>query len=136
MPSCTPHSPSATRRASDASSSLQAIRPPHSSSSSTSSRLPLELPVDNQADTLEQMMNQLQRCAPEDLRRARRHHRRALEALRNGCYEALCEDTRDQLIGRLQVDLDALNRALGDHGDTSQDVPAPRRPEPVHAAMG
>lgn len=63
-------------------------------------------------DDVDQMIQQLQQCDPADLRRARRHHRRALEALRNGCYEALGEDTRNQLIGRLQTDLDALNHVL------------------------
>ena len=135
MPSYTPYPPSNTRHTSEASSTGWAARSPGSSSSITGDRLPLDLPVDDHAETFDQMMNQLQRCAPEDLRRARRHHRRALEALRNGCYEALCEDTRDQLIGRLQVDLDALNQALGDR-DVGLDVPASRCDAPIHTAMG
>mgnify|MGYP006286517921 CR=1 len=83
----------------------------------------LQMPLDEAPEDFGQMVNQLETCDPEDLRRARRHHRRALEALRNGCYEALCEDTRSVLIGRLQADLDALNRVLRRASSGSPRVP-------------
>jgi hypothetical protein len=67
---------------------------------------------------------------PDDLKRARRHHRRALTALKGGCYDALGGKTRTQLIRRLTADLEAINRALkaeagGDGAaDASADPPA------------
>jgi hypothetical protein len=71
------------------------------------------MPIEEPPKDFGEMVHQLEKCNRDDLQRAQRHHRRALEALRNGCYEALCEDTRDRLIGRLQTDLDALNQVLG-----------------------
>ncbi len=70
------------------------------------------MPIGDSADSVEEAARALQKCPPDDLRRARRHHRRALAALQNGCYDALDSDTRGTLIQRLKADLTALNRAL------------------------
>lgn len=70
------------------------------------------MPIDDTADSIEEAVSALRECSPEDLRRARRHHRRALEALQDGCYDALGDDTRGTLIQRLKADLTVLNRAL------------------------
>lgn len=71
-------------------------------------RMPIEVPVEN----VEEAVEQLKRCSSTELRRARKHHRRALESLRTGGYSALSEATRDCLAARLRRNLKALNRAL------------------------
>jgi hypothetical protein len=55
--------------------------------------------------------------SPEDLARARRHHRRALRALEAGGFDALETGTRQALIRRLKSDLDALDEALDRHAN-------------------
>jgi len=47
-----------------------------------------------------------------ELYQARQHHRRALQALRGGCYEALSIGTRVRLVRQLQSGLESLNRTL------------------------
>jgi len=49
----------------------------------------------------------------DHLYQARRHHRHALRALREGCYDSLSSSTRARLVRRLQAGLAALNRTLG-----------------------
>jgi len=49
---------------------------------------------------------------PNELNQARQHHRHALRALREGCYEALSTTTRQLLIQRLKTGLAELNRTL------------------------
>jgi len=71
-------------------------------------RMPIDVPVDD----IEEAVERLQRCSSAALRRARKHHRRALESLRTGGYSALSEATRDRLAARLRKNLKALNRAL------------------------
>ena len=71
-------------------------------------RMPIDVPVDDTEEAVER----LQRCSSAALRRARKHHRRALESLRTGGYSALSEATRDRLAARLRKNLKALNRAL------------------------
>lgn len=70
------------------------------------------MPISDSADSVEEAARALQKCPPDDLRRAQQHHRRALEALQDGCYDALDDDTRGTLIRRLKADLTALNEAL------------------------
>jgi len=48
----------------------------------------------------------------DDLRRALRHHARALSALRGSAYETLSETTRRQLIDKLENDWDELKQRL------------------------
>jgi hypothetical protein len=55
--------------------------------------------------------------SPEDLARARSHHRRALRALEAGGFDALETGTRQALIRRLKSDLDALDEALDRHAN-------------------
>jgi len=56
-----------------------------------SARLPLSQPV---AD-IEEAIHTLEGYPPAELRRARKHHRRALKALRDNAYNALSGDTRN-----------------------------------------
>lgn len=88
------------------------------STSSSASRSSFSLrgfpsPLAESAPSFEDAVHTLQERDPSDLRRARRHHRRALEALKGGCYDALSEGTRERLIQRLTSDLEVLNAALG-----------------------
>jgi hypothetical protein len=70
------------------------------------------MPIDVPVDDTEEAVERLQRCSSAALRRARKHHRRALESLDTGGYSALSEATRDRLAARLRKNLKALNRAL------------------------
>ena len=60
----------------------------------------------------------------EDLERARCHHERALTALQNGSAGTLNSTVRTRLIRRLQQDLYALQRALGQREARSKGSPA------------
>lgn len=71
-------------------------------------RMPIEEPIENVEDAVQK----LQQCSSTELRRARQHHRRALESLRQGGYTALSESTKTQLIEHLRKNLKALNDAL------------------------
>jgi len=71
-------------------------------------RMPIEVPVEN----TEAAVEQLRQCSSAELRRARTHHRRALESLRNGGYSTLSDATRERLTDQLRNNLEALNRAL------------------------
>lgn len=71
-------------------------------------RMPIDVPVDD----MEEAVERLRECSSTALRRARKHHRRALESLRTGGYSALSDSTRDRLADRLRNNLKALNRAL------------------------
>jgi len=88
----------------------------------------VQLPLDSQPSDLEQAVEALRQRPSEELRRARRHHRRALKALREGAYDALPEETRERLIQRFQTNLTALNEALepdGEEAETPSREPAP-----------
>jgi hypothetical protein len=74
----------------------------------SSVRLPIETPPSD----FEEAVQKLKQRPTDELQRARRHHRRALKALRDDAYGALPEHTRDQLIRRFQENLTALNEAL------------------------
>lgn len=71
-------------------------------------RMPIEEPVEDFEDAVQK----LRQCSSTELRRARQHHRRALESLRDGGYNALSEATRAHLTGRLRTNLKALNHVL------------------------
>lgn len=80
---------------------------------------PTNLPLDHPASSLEEAVEQL-RCRPEEeLRRARKHHRRALKALQDGAYEALSAETRDRLVHQFRSGLRALNQALDEAGTSA-----------------
>jgi hypothetical protein len=81
-------------------------------------RMPIEEPVADFADAVQK----LQQCDSADLRRARQHHRRALESLQNGGYSGLSDATRKRLVGRLRANLKALNHVLDASG--SADAPS------------
>ncbi|MEF8794843.1 MAG: hypothetical protein V5A22_03770 [Salinivenus sp.] len=72
----------------------------------------VRMPIDGPVDDLEEAVERLRQCSSTALRRARTHHRRALESLCTGGYSALSEATRDRLADRLRRNLKALNRAL------------------------
>jgi hypothetical protein len=80
-------------------------------------RMPIEEPVEDITEAVEK----LRACDSADLRRAREHHRRALESLENGGYSGLSDATREHLVGRLRTNLKALNQVL--------DVPSPDSPD-------
>ena len=85
---------------------------PSSRSSDRPFSYTVRMPIDDAVDSMADAVQQLKTRNPQDLRRARRHHRRALAALENGSYETLADDTRSQLVTRLRADLEALDRAL------------------------
>lgn len=94
--------------ASQSTSSESGTAPQHHVQRFSAVRMPLEEPVDSFAEAVEK----LQACSSTELRRARQHHRRALEALRDGGYSALSENTRNNLVSQLQSNLRALNQAI------------------------
>lgn len=71
-------------------------------------RMPIEKPVGD----FDEAVQKLRQCPSSELQRARQHHRRALESLRQGSYSALSESTRNRLMGHLRRNLKALNHAL------------------------
>lgn len=78
--------------------------------------MPLERPVEEFSEAVEQLKN----CDSTELRRARKHHRRALSSLQDGGYDGLPETTRRDLTDRLRNNLAALNEALeASSGETS-----------------
>jgi hypothetical protein len=79
-----------------------------SSGTFSSVRLPIETPPSDFEDAVEK----LRQRPTDELQRARKHHRRALKALRDDGYEALPDATRERLISRFQENLTALNEAL------------------------
>lgn len=81
----------------------------------TAVRLPVEKPVED----VEDAVKKLKTCTSTELRRARQHHRRAIESLQDGGYSALPEDTRDDLLSHLRRNLEALNRALDARSSSS-----------------
>jgi len=72
----------------------------------------VRLPIGEPLDDLEEAVGKLKSCSSTELRRARRHHRRAIESLQEGGYSALSEATRDHLLSRLRTRLKALNQVL------------------------
>lgn len=82
---------------------------------------PAKLPLDRPASSLEEAVEQLRGRPEDELRRARKHHRRALKALRDGAYEALSEETRERLTNQFRSGLRALNQALDEAGASNPD---------------
>lgn len=87
-----------------------------SSDTFSSVRLPIETPPSD----FEEAVQKLKQRPTDELRRARKHHRRALKALRDDAYGALPENTRDRLIRRFQENLTALNEALKTEEPTTE----------------
>ncbi|MFO8099831.1 MAG: hypothetical protein R6T83_09465 [Salinibacter sp.] len=95
---------------------------PRSSQATSSRQGPAaRLPIETRPDDPDALIQALQGCSADDLRRARRHYRRALRALTDGRYSALSDETRRRLIGHMREDLTALNRALA---STSASAPS------------
>lgn len=94
-----------------------------SSRSGPQSFAAVRMPVEVSGDDLETAVRKLKQCSTTELHRARQHHRRAIESLKNGGYSALSESTRNRLTSHLQENLEALNLAL-DLNDTSPDGPS------------
>lgn len=88
------------------------------------------LPLSDRPSDYETLVEELAARSPEDLRRARTHHRRALKALRGGAYESLPAETRAQLVQRFRINLKALDEALDEDLDDSDPAAdsAPRTP--------
>ena len=87
----------------------------------------VQLPLDSPPSDLEEAVHALRKRPTEELQRARKHHCRALKSLRDGGYDALPEETREQLVQRLQSSLTALNKALepeSSEANTSSGEPA------------
>lgn len=94
-----------------------------SASPSTQQLTAVQMPIEGPVDDLEAAVQKLKCCPAPELRRAREHHRRALESLNNGGYTSLSESTRNDLIGHLRQNITALNRALAsDSTNTSAEV--------------
>lgn len=72
----------------------------------------MRFPLDEPVSDVSEAAHELEQCPLTELRRARRHHRRALKSLRNGAYDALSASTRQRLIKRFRLNLKALNEAL------------------------
>lgn len=83
-------------------------------------RMPIEEPVADFSEAVEK----LRACDSADLRRAREHHRRALDSLENGGYSGLSDATREQLMERLRTNLKALNHVLDAPSPNSSDCPS------------
>lgn len=103
--------------------------PPASSTEGAQRFSAVRMPIEEPIDDLDEAVQKLNNCSSTELRRARQHHQRAVEALQNGGYNALSDATRDHLLKRLRNNLEALNRAL-DTSNTSRDAdPAKSSPE-------
>lgn len=72
----------------------------------------VQLPLDEPVSDVQEAVPKLTECSEAELQRARKHHRRAVQALRDGGYGALSASTREHLLKRLRQNLEALNLAL------------------------
>jgi hypothetical protein len=72
----------------------------------------VQLPLEEPPSDYDKAVRKLKERPADELRQARKHHRRALKALRDGAYNALSEGTREQLVRRFHTNLKALNDAL------------------------
>lgn len=99
-----------------------------SSDTFSSVRLPIETPPSD----FEEAVQKLKQRPTDELQRARKHHRRALKALRDDAYGALPEHTRDRLIRRFQENLTALNEALQTE---EADTEPPSRPQESSSSL-
>lgn len=81
------------------------------------------MPIEEPVEDFEDAVQKLRQCSSTELRRARQHHRRALESLQHGGYSGLSEATREHLVGRLRTNLKALNHALDTTAAASDESP-------------
>lgn len=72
----------------------------------------VQLPLDEPVSDVQEAVPKLTECSEAELQRARKHHRRAVQALRDGAYGALSASTREDLRKQLRQNLEALNVAL------------------------
>lgn len=84
-----------------------------------------QLPLDSPPTNVEDAVEALRQHSPEKLRQARKHQRRALKALREGGYDALPDETREQLAQQFRTSLTALNEALETMGTNASDASLP-----------
>ena len=89
------------------------------------------LPLTDRPSDYETLVEELEARPPDELRRARTHHRRALEALRGGAYESLSAETRAQLVQRFRINMKALNEALDEALDEALTATRPRTAAPA-----
>lgn len=102
--------------------------------SENSDEVPVQLPLDTVPSEFEAAVSELRQRSREDLERARKHHRRALTALQDGAYDALPEETRDQLTKQLRTSLTALNEALHDPGASDDESQSDNASSLLHKA--
>lgn len=88
----------------------------------------VQLPLEETPSDYEKVVQELKRRPADELRQARKHHRRALKALRHGAYTALSESTRERLAKRFHTNLKALNDALGSDESDANLSSQSRRP--------
>jgi len=84
------------------------------------------MPLDSPPSDFKEAVDALRQRPDEELRQARKHQRRALKALREGGYDALPEETREQLAQQFRTSLTALNEAL----ETNASAPSPSSKAP------
>lgn len=97
-----------------------------SSSFSSNSFSSAGLPLADVPSDFGEAVDQLADRPEDELIQARKHHRRALKALRDGAYDALSDDTRERLTHQFRLSLRALNQALGDaDAHDGEDEPSP-----------
>ena len=93
------------------------------------------IPLGDRPADYDSMVQALRDQPADELRRARKHHRRALKALRSGAYEALSDGTREQLLERFHVNLQALNSALRADGAPGADRDSQSPPSPLSSSF-
>lgn len=126
-----PKKPVRLMRDTDAPASVSSSAPP---TTGRPARYAVRMPIDGDVDSLEAAVEKLLVCDSNELRRARRHHRRALSALENGSYDTLSAHKRSELVRRLRADLEALDRAIHRAGSASSDDRSDRHSTPAAGA--
>lgn len=88
----------------------------------------VQFPLEEPISEMEEAVQKLQQCETAELRRSRKYHRRAVQALQKGSYESLSESTRERLLKRFLTNLEALNKALGRTDNTTDRDDSKNRP--------
>lgn len=88
----------------------------------------VQLPLEEPPSDYEKAVQELKERPADELHQARKHHRRALKALRDGAYSALSESTRERLVKRFHTNLKALNDALNSGETDTDSASQSRRP--------
>lgn len=89
----------------------------------------VQFPLDEPVSDMGEAVEELKTCDTADIRRSRKYHRRAIQALRDDCYNSLSEKTRERLLKQLLVNLEALNKVLREtEGAEPLDDPDERSP--------